>query len=180
MIPNLVFTHKNKVNTGWFLASPLQKWLSFQKHIKGYIRWPRLSKCYLKTKHNQSSVFFNVINTIFSQRFAVCKHIQICCWIFFTWDVAKFCLWSQFIVGIESHFFRVIWHLVCLDPPIIFWEASEKFTHVSLQSMFLYTHLKLNITYFSLHSSHRLGSVILVVLLQQVICQFKHILYAIN
>ena len=165
------------MNTGWFLASPLQKWLSSQ--IKGYIRWPRLSKCHLKTKHNlarqhfQSSVFFNVINNIFSQRFAICKHIPICCWIFFTWDVARFCLWSQFIVRIESHFlnvFRVIWHLVCLDPPIIFREASEKLTQVSLQSMFLYTHLKLHITSFSLHSSHWLGSVFVVVLLQQVVC----------
>ena len=178
MIPKLVFTHKNKVNTGWFLASPLQKWLSFQKHIKGYIMWPRLSKCYLKTKHNQSSVFFNLINTIFSQRFAVCKQIPICCWIFFT--CCKVLSLVTIHCGDRVSFFQSDMASCCLDPPIIFREASEKLTQVGLQSMFLSTHLKLNITYFSLHSSHRLGSVILVVLLQQVICQFKHILYAIN
>ena len=151
MIPNLVFTHKNKVNTGWFLASPLQKWLSFQKHIKGYIMWPRLSKCYLKTKHNQSSVFFNLINTIFSQRFAVCKQIPICCWIFFT------CCKVLSLVTIH-----------CGDRVSFF------------QSDMASCLLRSPRHYFSLHSSHRLGSVILVVLLQQVICQFKHILYAIN
>ena len=156
MIPKLVFTHKNKVNTGWFLASPLQKWLSFQKHIKGYIRWPRLSKCHLKTKHNPSSVFFNVINTIFSQRFAICKHIPLCCWIFFTCKVLSL---VTIHCGGRVSFFQSDMASCLPRSPIIFREASEKLTQVGFQSMFLSTHIKLHITRFSLHSSHWLGSV---------------------